>query len=97
MCTYIVEKTGVLGSGKGAQGWFSLNQAVVGFDHPAHAPFDHAVLIDFVDDTGGPSARVAVELSTESARGLVKAIQAAIDAAEAEHVVDGAPALAAQR
>jgi len=93
MCTYIVEKTEVLGSGKGTQGWFSLNQAVVGFDHPSHAPLDHAVLIDFVDEKGGPSARVAVELSTASARDLIKAIQSALDAAEHEHVVDGAPAL----
>ena len=94
MCTYIVEKADVLGSGKGAQGWFTLNHAVVGFDHPAHAPLDHALLIDFVNDAGGPSARVAVELSAESARDLVRAIQAALEAAEHENVLEPEGALA---
>jgi hypothetical protein len=45
---------------------------------------EHALLIDFVNEGQGPGARVAVELSAESARELVKAIQAALDAGEAE-------------
>lgn len=86
MCTYIVEKALISGSGKGAQGWFPLRQATVGYDHPAHAPYDHALLIDFVNPEQGTGARVAVELSAESARALVRAILAALEAAEAGQV-----------
>jgi hypothetical protein len=92
MCTYVVETTDIRGSGKGVQGWFPLNRANVAFDHPAHAPMEHALLIDFVNDGQGPGARVAVELSAESARELVKAIQAALAAGEAELGMVGATA-----
>jgi hypothetical protein len=51
------------------------------FDHPFHAPLEHALNIDFVDRDRGPGARVAVELSAESARELVRCIEAALDAA----------------
>jgi hypothetical protein len=37
---------------------------------------ERALTIDFVDDAAGPGARVAVELSHESAERLVEAIQA---------------------
>ena len=70
MCTWIVQKADVMGSGKGAQGWFSLNKANVCYDHPVHAPLDHALLIDFVNEEQGPSARVAVELTPETASAL---------------------------
>ena len=92
MCTWIVEKADIMGSGKGAQGWFALNKANVSYDHPYHAPLDHAVLIDFVNEAQGPSARVAVELTPESARGLMKAIQAALEEGEAQHLVEPAVA-----
>ena len=91
MCTWIVETTDIAGSGKGAHGWFSLQQAHVAYDHPFHASLDHAVLIDFVNEEQGASARVAVELTVESARGLVAAIEAAIAAAEKEHAILLAP------
>ena len=78
MCTYIIEKAAITGSGKGPQGWFSLNQANVYYDHPVHAPMDHALTIDFVNEAKGPGARVAVELSPESARQLIEKIQAAL-------------------
>ena len=83
MCTTIAGKTPVTGSGKGPQGWFELDQAYVGYDHPFHAPFEHALSIDFVNEAAGPSARVAVELSRDSARGLAERILAALDQAEA--------------
>lgn len=79
MCTMIVELATVTGCGKGAQGWFAVNQASVSFDHPFNAPYEHALNIDFVDETAGPSARVAVELEPESARRLAHAILAALD------------------
>ena len=82
MCTMIVEKAEMAGSGKGARGWFRLNGANVAFDHPTHAPYDHALNIDFVNEAQGPGARVAVELSAESARELVKAIEAALHRGE---------------
>ena len=65
MCTMIAEKVKIAGSGKGANGWFELEQAYVSFDHPFHAPLEHALNIDFVNESQGPSARVAVELSED--------------------------------
>ena len=88
MCTYIVEKAALSGSGKGAQGWFALSNANVMFDHPFHAPLEHALTIDFVNEQMGPAARVAVELTPESARALVQAILTALDTGEREHGLD---------
>ena len=78
MCTGIVESAEVSGSGKGANGWFKLEQVNVSFDHPSDAQLDQALNIDFVNQKEGPGARVAVELSPESARKLVKAILATL-------------------
>ena len=83
MCTMIVEKIKVDGSGKGTSGWFRLEQASVSYDHPFNAPMEHALNIDFVNETQGPSARVAVELSEQAARDLVKTILAVLDQADA--------------
>jgi hypothetical protein len=81
MCTYLTEKIAIVGSGKGPSGWFSVTDATVYFDHPVHAPAEHTLNIDFVAPANGPSARVAVELTAESARSLIKAIQATLDSA----------------
>jgi hypothetical protein len=81
MCTYLTEKVAVTGSGKGPDGWFALSEATVYFDHPVHAPAGHTLNIDFLNPGRGPSARVAVELTAESARALARAIQAALDSA----------------
>jgi hypothetical protein len=78
----IIEKVKIDGSGKGVNGWFSLEQANVSFDHPFDAPFEHALNIDFVNESQGPSARVAVEMSESAARELVKTILAVLDRAE---------------
>lgn len=87
MCTMIVEQVKIDGSGKGTSGWFKLEQANVSFDHPFHAPLEHALNIDFVNESQGPSARVAVEMSEQAARELVKTILAVLDLAEAgEHL-----------
>lgn len=82
MCTMIVEKVEIDGSGKGTSGWFALRQANVSYDHPFNAPLEHALNIDFVDEAQGPGARVAVELSAEAARSLVDTILAVLDQAE---------------
>ena len=81
MCTGIVETAEVSGSGKGPKGWFKLEQVNVSYDHPSDAPLEHALNIDFVNQKEGPGARVAVELSPESARKLVKAILIALSKA----------------
>jgi hypothetical protein len=85
MCTWIVEKAEISGSGKGPDGWFSLRHANVYYDHPYHAPMDHSLNIDFVNEEKGVSARVAVELSPESARELVSSILAALERGEGHH------------
>ena len=79
MCTMIVEKLEVEGSGKGAQGWFRLQKVNVSYDHPVHLPLEHALNIDFVNEGEGLGARVAVELTADSARRLVGAILGALE------------------
>ncbi|MFK3983448.1 DUF6295 family protein [Micromonospora sp. NPDC050397] len=81
MCTYLTEKIEIDGSGKGPSGWFGLTDATVYVDHPQHAPYEHTVNIDLINPAAGPGARVAVELTEESALALVAAIQAALASA----------------
>ena len=87
MCTMIVEKINIDGSGKGSSGWFHVAQANVSYDHPFHIPLEHALNIDFVNEAQGPGARVAVELTPEAARTLVNTILAVLDRAETGGVV----------
>lgn len=82
MCTSIVEIAKAEGSGKGAEGWFDLTNSVVSYDHPHHALLEEAITIDFVNATLGPNARVAVEITLESAKALSAALARAIAAAE---------------
>ncbi len=88
MCTYITEQASIKGSAKGAHGWMRVDRATVYYDHPVHAPFDHALNIDFVASAGTPGDRVAVELSAASARALVQSILAALAEGEAAHAID---------
>ncbi len=83
MCTMIVEKVKIEGSGKGRDGWFKLEQANISYDHPFNAPYEHALNIDFVNESQGVSARVAVELSEQAARELIRSIQNVLNQAEA--------------
>jgi hypothetical protein len=85
MCSYIVEKARLLGSAKGPKGWMRIDTANVYFDHPFHAPLDHALGIDFINEAEGGRERVAVELSAESARALVAKILAALESGEVAH------------
>ena len=84
MCSNIVENVEISGSGKGPRGWFELRQANVSFDHPFTAQLEHALNIDFVNNTLGLETRVAVELSQESAHRLVEAIGTALKRGEME-------------
>ena len=83
MCTMIAEQVEIDGSGKGREGWFTLRQANVSYDHPFNVPLEHALNIDFVNEAQGPGARVAVELSAEAARTLVATILGVLEKAEA--------------
>lgn len=84
MCTSIVEITRAEGAGKGDGGWFELTNAVVSYDHPHHAWYEEAITIDFVNANLGPEARVAVEISLQSAKDFAAALARAIAAAEAQ-------------
>lgn len=83
MCTMIAQQVKIEGYAKGTAGWFAVKEADVSYDHPFHAPFEHALNIDFVNEAQGPGARVAVELSLEAAKNLVETIQAVLNRAEA--------------
>ncbi len=97
MCTMIVKQVELEGSGKGTGGWFTVRQANVSYDHPFHAPLEHALNIDFVNEAQGPGARVAVELDVESARNLVKTILAVLAQAEAGGYLEESPTNAESR
>ncbi len=85
MCSYIVDKVRLKGSAKGPNGWLNVDTANVFFDHPFHAPLDHALGIDFINEKDGARERVAVELSAESARQLALSILVALKRGQAEH------------
>ena len=82
MCTMICERALVQGAARGNEGWFPLKNVNVSFDHPVSAPYEYAVNIDFVNEDRGLGARVAVELSPESARSLMEAIAVALERGE---------------
>jgi Family of unknown function (DUF6295) len=86
MCTYISNTAPVAGAGKGADGWFRVTDATVGFDHPSFTSADHAILLDFTSRDGDLSSRIAVELDLESGRALLATLQETIAAAEASGV-----------
>jgi uncharacterized protein DUF6295 len=78
MCTYATHQCAVTGSGKSAVGWFPMTTATVYVDHPVHAQAGHTLNIDFAAPDRGPSARVAVELHTDSALRLLATIAEAL-------------------
>jgi len=69
MCTYLTEKVSISGSGKGPSGWFRVTDASVYFDHPGPCPGGAPPSTSTSSTPApGPAARVAVELTAESAR-----------------------------
>jgi hypothetical protein len=90
MCTMIAMTTEVHGVGKGKDGWFPITQSTVGYDHATHSQNEHALLIDFVNYSIGTDARVALELDIASGKALLEQLAAAIEAAEASGVPEGA-------
>ena len=89
MCTGIAEKVMISGFGKGQKGWFDVNQVNVSYDHPYHAPLEHSLNLDFVNEAHGLGARVAVELSVDAAKALVESIERVLATADqGGHIVD---------
>ena len=84
----IATQVEVVGSGKAAGGWFPLGQAYVSYDHPFDAPMEHSLNIDFVNQSLGTGARVAVELDVASARALVEQILSVLDRADVGGYID---------
>ena len=62
-----------------------VDTANVYFDHPYHAPLDHALGIDFICEADGGRERVAVELSRKSALELIETIKAALASGDVAH------------
>ncbi|BCL28619.1 DUF6295 family protein [Streptomyces aurantiacus] len=83
MCTWMTEQIGIAGAARGVPDWLKVTRANVFYDHPVSAPYDHALIIDFVDPDAGVGARVGIELSAASAWELVRAITAALESPEA--------------
>ena len=84
MCTMIAHQVKIQGRGKNGPEWFEVREANVSYDHPYDLPLEHALNIDFVNEAMGPGARVAVELSLDSARELLAALTVTVERA-AEH------------
>lgn len=82
MCTMIAGKISASGAARGANGWMALDHVYVSFDHPFYLSLEHALNIDFVNEAAGPGARVAVELTRDSARALARSILAALERSE---------------
>ena len=83
MCTWVTERAAIAGHGRGVPEWIHVSRANVQYDHPASAPFEHALLLDFVDPAAGVGARIAVELDVKSAHELLRALQSVLSSAQA--------------
>src|SRR6058998_3508544 len=94
MCTMIAHQVKIQGRGKNGPEWFEVREANVSYDHPYDLPLEHALNIDFVNEAIGPHARVAVELTVEAARQLVKTIEAVLAQAEQRGMLEDRPVVA---
>jgi hypothetical protein len=84
MCTYLSERIILRASGKTPEGWATMTEAVVYFDHPTHFPQVHALIIDVLNPKKGPSTRVVLEMDAQSARDLAAAIIRTLGSAHSE-------------
>ena len=95
MCTSIVEIIPAEGMAKRGAEWFTLTQAVVAYDHARHAPLADVITLDFINTGLDAGARAGIELTLDSAKELLVALERAITAAEFEEAeVRGKGALA---
>lgn len=81
MCTMINSKHPLSGQAKGRTGWFPIGQVYLGYDHPERERLEHAVLLDFANESVGPDARLAVELSIEAATELARLLLETVERA----------------
>jgi hypothetical protein len=81
MCTGLVRRAKVSGAAKSPDGWFALGEVSVAYDCSYHTSMPQGVNVDFFNESEGPGARVAVELSPESAMELVHAIMGSLHSA----------------
>ncbi len=84
MCTSIVEIIPAEGMAKRGAEWFALTQAVVAYDHARHAPLADVITLDFINSDLDAGARAGIELTLDSAKELLAALERAITAAEFE-------------
>ena len=84
MCTSIVEIVRAQGVAKRGDEWFPLSQAVVAYDHARHAPLGDVITLDFINTSLEPGARAGIELTLQTAKKLLAALDRAIAAAEFE-------------
>ena len=83
MCTWMSQRVEASGAARGVPDWMRVTAVNVMYDHPVSAPYDHALLLDFINPAQGVGARVGIELSARSARELVRAIEVAHGSPEA--------------
>jgi hypothetical protein len=80
VCTYVTEKVPLTGSAKSGGEWLNVTEAAVYFDHPVHTLATHTLNIDLRRPAAGPSARVGIELTAETARALAESILSVLGA-----------------
>ncbi|MGK2964796.1 MAG: DUF6295 family protein [Tepidiformaceae bacterium] len=80
MCTMIAERTEIAGSARGDGPWWQLDHLYLSYDHPYHIQLEHALNLDFVNETTG--SRIAVELSLVDARALAARLAEVVAKAE---------------
>jgi hypothetical protein len=86
MCTYVTTTADITrGSAYDGSDWFSVDRAVVYFDHPQDVALDHALCIDV---WGSAGRRVAVELDADSARRLAESILEVLGSCEVQDVLE---------
>lgn len=89
MCTYVTETVALKGSAKSGGTWMPVTDASVYFDHPVHTLAGHTLNIDLRRPAEGPSARVGIELTAESARALAQSILSVLDAVPEDVLAEG--------
>ena len=94
MCIRSIQYRKIEGSAKGVIGWFGATHLAVCNDHPHHLEADWSINIDVVNEQMEPSARVALELTLDSAKALAEAILAVVRETEEEEAEIAAKAKA---
>ena len=84
MCVTTIQYRKLEGSAKGVIGWFPITNVAVCNDHPHHFEREWCINVDVVNEEMGPSARVALELTLDSAKALAEAIMAVVKETEEE-------------